>query len=283
MATTVINPDRIVIAVPGTSEIGPHSDPSVEIGMLSYVTRHLTTELWEKYYLPYDALYGNGMSYRDSRDRAVGVLVTKLLNYQGSEIYLLGYSQGAAVVTLAVKRLQADKWNDGPEYAEMVQKTLDKIRGIYLVANPHRQPGMIYGPDPGGEGISFSPEDGWWGELKERVMEICAPLDIIGSADPETTFLKRLPLYTIDMNWANTVWWAHSMYQVLTSSNPLTLYPELRKQLGIFTYLTRYWNTARALKNYVATNVHVNYTKYNVYGGNCLRAIANSIIERSVL
>jgi len=279
----VPGPDRIVIAVPGTSETGPHADPHVEIGMLGEATKQLTNQLFEKHFLPYDALYGQGTSYRQSRDYAIEKLTSLMLNYGGTEIYLLGYSQGAAVVTLAVKRMIKAVLAEDAR-AKDYRGVLDRIKGIYLIANPHRQPGMIYGADPGGEGISFSPEDGWWGEMKNLVMEIGAPGDIISSSDPNTTFLKRLPLYTIDMNWANTIGWAKSIYDVMTHTNPFTLYPELRKEFGFFTYLARYWNTARALKNYIKTNVHVKYVTYYPYEGqSCMRAIANDIIQKAVM
>src|SRR5690349_756943 len=203
MATQSLEPDRIVFAVPGTSESEVHADPYVEIGMISGVTKFLSPELFEKYYLPYASEFGNGISYHISRDNAISALITTMWNFGGSEIYLIGYSQGAAVVTLAVKRLIKMKLQGDTK----VEAILDKIKGIYLIANPHRQPGMIYGPDPGGEGIAFSPEDGWWGDYKHLVMEICAPGDIIGSSDPDTTFLKRLPGYLNDMNWADLTGW----------------------------------------------------------------------------
>lgn len=283
MATQNIRPDRIVFAIPGTSETTLHADHRVELGMIAEATKLLSPELFEKYYLPYAAEYGNGTSYRVSRDRAVENLITLIVLYPGSEIYLIGYSQGAAIVTLAVKRIQSQVAAD-PEGNTGGAAALAKIKGIYLLANPHRQPGMIYGRDPGGEGIAFSEKDGWWGELKDLVMEITAPGDIIGSSDPNTTFLKRLPDYTIDMNWADLIGWAESIYHLMIRSNPFTLYPELRKQFGVLTYLSRYMNTVVALYNYIASNVHVKYAIYEVAEGQlALRAIANDIIDKAVV
>ena len=280
MATQNIPPDRIVFAVPGTSETTLNADPRVEIGMISLATKYLSPDLFEKHFLPYAANYGNGVSYRDSRDKAVLDLMNKLLQYQGDEVYLIGYSQGAAIVTLAVKHfVESALTGDW-----MAQTVLNQIKGVYLLANPHRQPGMIYGTDPGGEGISFTPADGWWGDMRDKVMEITAPGDIIGSSDPDTTFLKRLPLYSIDMNWADMIGWAESVYHLMVTSNPFTLYPELRQELGVLTYLHRYFNTAKALYYYITSNVHVMYGEYEPIGGQtAVRAIANDIIDKAVV
>ena len=273
MATQDIPTDvaRLVIAVPGTTETTETADPRVQVGMLAQATMFLPSEKFQIFFLNYAALYGQGKAYHESRDEGVIKLQEQLVEFERSarpddEIYLLGYSQGAAIVTLAIKGMRT-AYLENPEMNSVVPSILNKIKGIYFLANPHRQPGMIIGPDPGGEGIAFSQEDGWWGELRDKVMEVTAPGDIIGSSDPNTTFLKRLPGYTLDMNWADLIGWAESVYHMMVSTNPLTLYPELRQQFGIFTYLNRYFNTVLALYNYISSNVHVKYATYEVTDG----------------
>ncbi len=288
MATQDIRTDvrRLVIAVPGTTETTETADPRVQVGMLTQATMFLPADKFDILFLNYAALYGEGTSYRESRDEGILKLQELLVKFErdaweGDEIYLLGYSQGAAIVTLAVKGMRT-AYLENPEDNTVVPSILNRIKGIYFLANPHRQPGMIIGPDPGGEGIAFSEEDGWWGELKDRVMEVTAPGDIIGSSDPNTTFLKRLPGYTIDMNWADLIGWAESVYHMMIKTNPLTLYPELRKEFGILTYLSRYFNTVLALYNYIASNVHVKYHTYRVIGEDTGPVIfAHDILEKA--
>jgi hypothetical protein len=229
-------------------------------GMLGGIVRNLDTSdptKWNIHYLDYPADFGTKLSYRESREIGIDRLIEFLLNGIDSseDIFILGYSQGAAVVTLALKNmLTAGSAVDA--------EILGQIKGVYLIANPHRQPDHWAGSDPGRgtRGIAFgSQNEGWWGDFKIKVFEFCEQGDIIGSVDPNTTLLHRFVYYIEDASVTNAIGWAVSIRDQLRTVNPFALFPETRKAIGILEYTRRWWNSLSQVSAYLVTGVHVDY------------------------
>ena len=263
---------NIIIAVSGTGEVHQYSDPAIDVGMIGEITKRIEkfqpVDTFETYTLPYPADYGQNFSYSMSCMMGIKNLTDYLLDHarEYDNFFIIGYSQGAEVVTHALKGLRKIVMDEmeGRFAAEYVLTY--KIAGVYLLSNPVRQPGHIDGYDPGGEGINWGPHVGYWGELKGKVHEYCAQGDIIASTDPDTTLLKRLGVYTREFNVREPIKWAEDARSSLLTLNPFSLYPELRKELGWIKYLSRWGKSVNQLANYIITNVHVKYATHRING-----------------
>ncbi|ADD80824.1 LysB [Rhodococcus phage ReqiDocB7] len=251
--------------------------------MLSNISSKLPNE-FQEFSLPYPAAFGlksgeptYSSSYMIGVNKLVKILIDNRFTRQA--IFVAGYSQGGTVVTKAIKHL-IRMANDGDRVA---RDTMLKIKGIYLIANPHRQPGHIVGPDPGGEGISFAPADGWWGDWKGRVWEICAQGDIIGSSDPNTTLLKRLPYYVDMFSVSDPLTFARDVIHELGLINAVKMYPELTQGgEGLVRYLSRWRNTINQLKYYSDSLVHNRYADFRIDGRRVFDMILDDIYKKAV-
>lgn len=240
--------------------------------MLGPIGNDLADLSFDVQYVPYFADYGRKHNYRESLNSGMVTGLDILFSAGPEERFqLFGYSQGAAVVNLIVKSLiaTATRPAEGTP-AEMrgnALKILNRIDAVFLVADPNRQPGHIVGEEPGGRGIAFDPAQGWFGDYKEKVFEFCAKGDIIGSTDPETTLLHRLPIYTKEFNSANMIEFVKDALGVVSTINPLAMYPELRRADGVVKYLRRWHNTRVQLKAYLDSGVHTKYQKFRLPTG----------------
>ena len=214
----------------------------------------------EFHYLEYPARYGDGMAYFDSRNTGIASLIDLLLTEAptGRPIFLSGYSQGAAIVALALKLVARNL---------KTVHVLSNIQRVYLVANPHRQPGHIEGFDPGGRGISWSADDGWWGDFKPKVWEFCAVGDIIASSDPDRTLLTRLPDYTGDLNFPDPGTWAKAMRRGISTMNVKKMFPNVPFPQALASYVARWPATYKALDYYINSGIHTKYRGFKLPSG----------------
>lgn len=202
--------DVQVIAAPGTWESAPDDDPHNPTAnpwsfMLS-VTQPLQerfnpaeVEVWT---LPYTAQFRNvnaqhEMSYDDSRNEGTATLEAELADTHAecplTDFVIAGFSQGAVIAGDLASRIGNGR---GVVPAE-------RIRGVALVADGRREPGVgqVPGTQVNGVGAEITlqslnfliqavvpgatmrgPREGGFGELDDRTFDICAPNDSICDA-----------------------------------------------------------------------------------------------------
>lgn len=199
-----------VISAPGTWESSPDDDPfDPQANPYSFMLS-ITRPLQEAYdisdvrvwTLPYTAQFrsiqaDHEMSYDDSREEGTAKVNGELQhvsdNCDSTEFILAGFSQGAVILGDIANQIGT---GNGVVSA-------DKIRGVALVADGRREPGVGQNPgvEVGGIGAEIAlqpvesliqfvvpgasmrgPREGGFGELQDRVQEICAPSDAICDA-----------------------------------------------------------------------------------------------------
>lgn len=203
-------PDVEFIAAPGTWESAAGDDPfnptANEYSFMLSITRPLQerfnpddVKVWT---LPYTAEFRSinsqqEMTYDESRQEGQTVLETELVTMHEqcpyTDYILAGFSQGAVIVGDLASRIGQ---GEGVIPA-------DRIRGVALIADGRREPGV--GQNPGTEvaGVGAEvalqplnllvqpvvpgatmrgPRVGGFGELQDRTFDICAPNDSICDA-----------------------------------------------------------------------------------------------------
>ena len=203
-------PDVEVISAPGTWESAAGDDPinptANEWSFMLSVTRPLQerfpaedVKVWT---LPYTAQFRSiqsqqEMTYDESRQEGQAVLETELVTMHDecpyTDFVLAGFSQGAVIL--------GDVASQIGQGAGVVPA--DRIRGVVLIADGRREPGVgqVPGTVVGGVGAEVAlqplnllvqpivpgatmrgPRVGGFGELQDRVWDICAPNDSICDA-----------------------------------------------------------------------------------------------------
>ncbi len=203
-------PDVEVIAAPGTWESAAGDDPvhptANEYSFMLSITRPLQerfpSEDVKVWTLPYTAQFRsvqaqNEMTYDDSRQEGQGVLETEMVTMYNecpyTDFVLAGFSQGAVIL--------GDVASQIGQGAGVVPA--DRIRGVALIADGRREPGVgqVPGTQVSGVGAEVAlqplnllvqpivpgatmrgPRVGGFGELQDRVWDICAPNDSICDA-----------------------------------------------------------------------------------------------------
>lgn len=155
-------PALYVFAVQGTGESSPDAAPSTDTGMLSLAVRPMMAAasdpgLVDRAYVPYPAGFGGAVGdstvpYAESV--ATGVVRTESMMRQvhsacpQTRVALLGYSQGAHVVSLVAQQVGAGQ---GVVAAE-------KVAAVVLMADPTRSPGApVF---PGTDALTPAPAPG---------------------------------------------------------------------------------------------------------------------------
>lgn len=203
-------PDVEVIAAPGTWESAPGDDPINPSANPASFLLSVTQPLQERFHpdqvkvwtLPYTAQFRNinaqhEMSYDDSRAEGHAKVDEELrtMNEQCplTDFILVGFSQGAVILGDVASQI-----GNGRGVV-----SADRIRGVALVADGRREPGVgqVPGNPVAGVGAEITlhslnllvqpivpgatmrgPRDGGFGELDDRVFDICAPDDSICDA-----------------------------------------------------------------------------------------------------
>lgn len=199
-----------VVAAPGTWESAPDDDPfNPQANPYSFMLS-ITQPLQEAYAiedvrvwtLPYTAQFrsiqaDHEMSYDDSREEGTAKVNGELQfvadTCQSTEFILTGFSQGAVLL--------GDIANEIGNGTGVIPA--ERVRGVALVADGRREPGVGQNPgvELGGIGAEIAlepvnsliqfvvpgatmrgPREGGFGDLDDRVQQICAPSDAICDA-----------------------------------------------------------------------------------------------------
>lgn len=196
----------LVLAVGGTGESWPGDTRTEVAGMLKYITQELAAWRFESRWVGYDSAYGPlpiivGVSYASSVHRGVTALLDAI-RADDRPVLLIGYSQGAAVITTLLQLLAQGHW---PEL-------VDRIVGSVHLANPLRQPGRTVNGFTPGYGIALPANNNLpavFGDIAP-VAEIAHPDDAIASADPDS-LLRSLAVITEFMSFADLRTWGTSL------------------------------------------------------------------------
>ncbi|BBY26539.1 cutinase family protein [Mycolicibacterium sediminis] len=212
-------PDVQMISIPGTWESSPQMDPlnptQFPIALLLNVSNPLRGEFDGQrlgvYTVPYTAQFHNPfsadkqMSYNDSRAEGTRVTLDEIKRVNEAcpltSFVFVGFSQGAIIAG----DIASDIGNGRGPIDQ------DLVLGVTLIADGRRQEGVgvDVGPNPPGQGAEITlhevpmlkqlgldmtgPRPGGFGELNDRVNQICGTGDLICSA-PEGAFsIANLP------------------------------------------------------------------------------------------
>ena len=165
--------------------------PGAEIGMLRGVTDFLNRTVFDVVYVNYPASFGpipgggqdlldalGNPSYERSRDMGIAEVIRLIRAHLGT-FGLLGYSQGAAVVSLVGRELVS---------GSLRQRQRDCL-WVHAVASPHRGFRRTFhlGNQLAGEGISG---DNITNTGSIDWFDYCLPVDIYGDANLRGTYLR---------------------------------------------------------------------------------------------
>ncbi|GAA2415586.1 carboxylesterase Culp6 [Mycolicibacterium llatzerense] len=230
-------PDVQLISIPGTWESSRVLDPlnptpSFPIALLLNVSNPLGQDFGAdrlaQYTVPYTAQFhnplaaDNQMSYNDSREegkkKAVEQIAATNEKCPLTSFVIIGFSQGAVIAG----DIASDIGNGRGPIDQ------DLVLGVTLIADGRRQPnvGKDVGPNPPGQGAEITlhelplgmlglnmtgPRVGGFGELNDRVNEICGKGDLICAAPTEAFNVVNLPstLATLSGSAAGPV---HALY-----------------------------------------------------------------------
>ncbi|WP_151529033.1 MULTISPECIES: cutinase family protein [Corynebacterium] len=229
------------ISAPGTWESSADDDPANPTAndrsfMLS-ISRPLSEAYSEQevkvWTLPYTAQFRNinaltEMSYDDSRTEGIDRLNAELVDTHqqcpNTEFILAGFSQGAVIV--------GDIVSDIGNGRGVIPA--DRIKGAALIADGRREPGVgvVPGTQVGGVGaeIALHPLNavvqpvvpgatmrgsraGGFGELNDRVMDVCAPDDPICDAPRDVRNALERARAMLEVNGVHA-WYAQNEYVV---------------------------------------------------------------------
>ena len=207
----------LVLAVGGTGESWPGDTRTDVVGMTAYITGELDPAVFDSRWVGYDSTYGplpyvQGVSYTESVARGLHALIQAIeLHSDGRPVILIGYSQGAAVVSTLLD-LCAGAGPSYPGEPTGIPAAADRILAAALVANPQRKPGT--GPTNGitvkGYGITYDPAK----PTPDRIVpvaEIASPNDAIASADPDS-MLRSIAKVTDFMSFVDLHAWGVDLY-----------------------------------------------------------------------
>ncbi|MCM6777109.1 cutinase family protein [Nocardia sp. CDC159] len=145
-------PGLYVLAVQGTGQSAPDAPVSLDSGMLAAVLEPVLSTargLVARAYVPYEAAFGGAVpgglvpysvSVTGGLDHLRQMAAAVARQCPGSELALVGYSQGAHVVSMFAQEV-------GQGRAEI---PADRVAAVALIADPTRRPGApLFPGDPG--------------------------------------------------------------------------------------------------------------------------------------
>ena len=201
------NAPYLVLVVGGTGESFPGDSRTAVTGMLANITNNLDPERFESRWVPYDAAYGPvtnpvGVAYAESVEKGLSALLARLED-DPRPVVLMGYSQGAAVVSTLLDFLANPN---------IVGQLKNRIIGAVLLANPNRPQGSdTLGPipDTSGYGITYDPAYPTPARVVPTI-EVAHPQDAICSADPDS-MLRSIARVTEFMSFTNLDKWGRDV------------------------------------------------------------------------
>ena len=176
-----------LIQVPGTWETNINNNPDAPAGLLSLVEDAIDEDARgnvDVTYLAYDAKFGDGVSFEQSRADGLQRLHDTVKGVQDScgdepTYFVTGFSQGASVA--------GDFASDVGNGRATI--TPDQLIGVGLVADGQRSPeDILIGENLGGAGLlGDGGREGGFGEVHDRTFQFCDPLDMVcnASVDPQ--------------------------------------------------------------------------------------------------
>lgn len=169
-----------IVAVPGSGETDAQADPAVSRGLLRGLTDPLAARHGARLqvaYLAYPASIDRPVPYPISELRGVEALDRVsgdlLARCPSTRLLLIGFSQGADVVSDVVHRAQRGTTRIAPE----------AVAGAVMLGSPRRDPdapNLVEAPGRGILGPRPTRELEVYGD---RVVEVCAPTDPVCAAD----------------------------------------------------------------------------------------------------
>ncbi|MET7769239.1 cutinase family protein [Nocardia sp. NPDC005366] len=251
-------PSLYVVAIPGTWETGHDKTP--QPGMLAGVTRGLPSSV-DVDYVTYAAtafpwegdVYG--ASKKEATDNARGLVTAMAQRCGGTQIALVGYSQGADAAGDLAAEIGTGVSPVRPE----------RISGVGLISDPRRSPTDVQvGPVAGGAGAGGA-RVGGFGWVSDRTRTICA-LDDLYCATATDDFVTRFAGFLAQSSDANpaNMW----RYQIEAGA----IVNDLMSHGGVPTLgsqLTEAANQQRAqdLERFYRSQAHTVYGSYHVGGG----------------
>ncbi|MFE0747547.1 PE-PPE domain-containing protein [Gordonia sp. NPDC058843] len=220
VGTRIMRPDDsssaiTVFVVGGTGESFP-GDARIEVsGLLTGVADELDDRFvcrWVGYPASYGpAPYSAGMSFVDSVAIGASRLCTAIRGAAGP-IALVGYSQGAVVIRMALADLAATGTPD-LDHPDLDRPDLDRIVGVGLVADPHQPPGVVpgcHGWGVAGPGVDLP--------AGLPVHWVGASEDMICNADADS-LVRDVADLTGSMTFAGLGRWGRSAWKVLRAND----------------------------------------------------------------
>jgi hypothetical protein len=169
-------PPVALFAVPGTGETSGAADPGVAAGLLAGLTDPLAARWGDTLsvrYVPYPAALDRPVFYLVSEQRGADRLARDAADLAGrcpdTTITLLGYSQGADVVSDVVHRAAN----------RTIALPADRISGAVMLGSPRRDPRAPNLVDAPGRGVLGPRPTRELAVYDGRVYEVCAPGDPI--------------------------------------------------------------------------------------------------------
>lgn len=251
-------PSLYVVAIPGTWETGHEKSPGP--GMLAEVTDGLPSSA-KVDYVTYaaTAFPWEGDVYGRSKHEAVGnargLIADMTARCAGTDIALVGYSQGADAAGDLAAEIGTGLGPIRPE----------RIAGVGLISDPRRAAADIQvGPHAPGAGAG-GPRVGGFGWLSDRTRTVCIPTDLY-CATAQDDFVTRFAGFLAQSSDANpaNIW----RYQLEAAAimNDLMKYgglPTLQAQLSEGANEQR----VKELETFYRSESHHAYGSYPVGGG----------------
>lgn len=183
--------DVQLIQVPGTWETSAGNDQHAPAGLLAEVEKSIDPDAAgnvDVTYLAYDARFGDGTSFGESRSNGLQKLHDTVKGIQdecGDEptYFVTGFSQGASVAGDFASDVGNGRATISP----------DQLIGVGLVADGERSTDDILLGEPlEGAGLLSDGREGGFGSVKDRTFQFCDPLDMVCNADVDPQTQKVL-------------------------------------------------------------------------------------------
>ncbi|MEV2222674.1 PE-PPE domain-containing protein [Nocardia vinacea] len=182
---------------------GEHMPPGSDrpVGMLAEVTKLLDSDRFAVWGVPYPASYGpdggdlGGLDYKRSVDVGIQALLAEIRSTTNN-VVLLGYSQGATVVSRVLEGMARGDYPD------------IEVAGAGLIANPHRAPGWA-SIDGSNEGFGIAGAHAPWPDTFP-VYEVAQPKDPIPCLQASSP-LRGFADLTEAFSVSDPLWWGHEL------------------------------------------------------------------------
>ncbi|MFZ2176401.1 MAG: cutinase family protein [Rhodococcus sp. (in: high G+C Gram-positive bacteria)] len=252
-------PGVYVVAIPGTWETSTKDNVRPTPGLLSAVTNGLPSSVRTDYVtyaataFPWESdVYAR--SKKQATDNARGMLEAMSNACPGTELSLIGYSQGADAAGDLASEIGTG----------LSTVPADKIAAVGLISDPRRSPtDALVGPPVAGSGAG-GPRIGGFGWVSPNTRTFCAYGDLYCST-PKEDFVTRLAGFLAQSSDASPS--SLNRYQ----QEALLIWNDLMAAGGVATLMAQLDEGANEkrvddLERFYKSQVHQDYTSYAVDG-----------------